>query len=121
MELISGVKRRRRWSDDVKLKILAEADQPGVRLADVARRHDVFPAQIRYWRKTMTTFALQGDLVPVNIVDEVGPGAEVRGLGQAGRFAPTIEVTLRNGRALKVPADIAPGTLRSLIVCVEAA
>jgi transposase len=50
MEVISGIKRRRRWSDEAKLTKLAEADQPGVRIGDVARRHDIYPAQIRLWR-----------------------------------------------------------------------
>jgi transposase len=37
MEIISGVERRRRWSDEAKLRILSEADQPGARIGDVAR------------------------------------------------------------------------------------
>ncbi|NRQ16339.1 hypothetical protein BHMPCIPO_03599 [Ensifer sesbaniae] len=56
MEIISGVERRRRWSKEAKLEILAEADQPGVRIGDVARRHDIYPAQIRLWRKTLSHF-----------------------------------------------------------------
>jgi hypothetical protein len=34
MEIFSGVERRRRWSKEAKLAILAEADQPGVRIGD---------------------------------------------------------------------------------------
>ena len=121
MELISGVERRRRWPDDMKLRIVAEADQPGVRIGDVARRHDIDPAQIRLWRNAFTEFGVPGALVPVKMIDEPGVGGDVarRGLGNAA--APLIEITLRNGRGLKVPADIAPGTLTALIVCVEAA
>jgi len=51
MEIISGIERRRRWSKAAKLEILAEADQPGVRIGDVALRHDIYPAQISLWRK----------------------------------------------------------------------
>jgi len=32
MELISGIERRRRWSDDAKLRILAEAEQSGAHI-----------------------------------------------------------------------------------------
>ncbi|MBZ9792601.1 transposase [Rhizobium sp. 3T7] len=53
MARISGVERRRRWSKEAKLEILAETDQPGVRIGDVARRHDIYPAQIRLWRAVM--------------------------------------------------------------------
>ncbi|UJW77585.1 transposase (plasmid) [Rhizobium sp. SL42] len=59
MEIISGVERRRRWSKEAKLAILAEADQPGVRIGDVARRHDIYPAQIRLWRKRLATSMCQ--------------------------------------------------------------
>lgn len=36
MEIITGVARRRRWRDEDKLRILAEADGPGAVIADVA-------------------------------------------------------------------------------------
>ena len=45
MEIISGTERRRRWSDEAKLRILAEADEPGARIGEVARRHDIHPAR----------------------------------------------------------------------------
>lgn len=32
MEIISDVERKRRWSEEAKLEIMAEADQPGVRI-----------------------------------------------------------------------------------------
>ena len=41
LEIISGVERRRRWSDADKLRIVAEADEPGARVAEVARRHEI--------------------------------------------------------------------------------
>ncbi len=40
MEILTGVERRRRWRLEDKLRIMAEAEQPGVRFAEVARRHD---------------------------------------------------------------------------------
>lgn len=116
MEIISGVERRRRWSKEAKLAILAEADQPGVRIADVARRHDIYPAQIRLWRKTLSHFDVSASFLPVHLVNEMS-------LGQmpAAGGAPVIKIQLRNGRSLKVPADIECKTLSSLIACVEAA
>lgn len=32
IEIMSGTERRRRWSDEAKLRILAEADEPGARV-----------------------------------------------------------------------------------------
>lgn len=36
----------RRWPDAVKAQIVAESFQPGVRIVDVARRHDLIPHQL---------------------------------------------------------------------------
>ena len=123
MEIVSGVERRRRWSDETKLRILAEADEPGARIGEVARRHDIYPQQIRTWRQTFSAPDSLPAFVPVNVVDR-GPGAlgrSARGPGPSVTQSPMIEISLRNGRSLKAPADVDRGTLASLIVCVETA
>ena len=51
LEIISGVERRRRWSDADKLRIVAEADEPGAKVAEVARRHEVSRSILWTWRK----------------------------------------------------------------------
>lgn len=51
MEILTGVERRRDWSDEEKLSILQEAADPDARIADVARRHDIKPQQIYTWRR----------------------------------------------------------------------
>ena len=38
--------RRRRWSDEEKGRIVAEAIAPGAVIADVARRHDLTPQHL---------------------------------------------------------------------------
>ncbi len=44
IEIMSGTERRRRWSDEAKLRILAEADEPGARIGEVAPvRHSSGP------------------------------------------------------------------------------
>jgi len=70
MEIISGVERRRRWSNAAKVEILAEADQPEMRIGDVARRHDIFPAQIRLWRRVLSPFDAPSSFIPVKLLDE---------------------------------------------------
>jgi len=51
MEILTGVERRRDWSDEEKLSILQEAADPDSRISDVARRHDIKPQQIYTWRR----------------------------------------------------------------------
>jgi transposase len=124
LEIVSGVERRRRWSDDAKLRILAEADEPGARIGEVARRHDIYPAQICAWRHTFSALDNLAAFVPVNVVDGGGVGTlggSGRGPGPSVTRSSTIEISLRNGRSLKAPADIDCTMLALLIACVEAA
>jgi len=116
IEVMSGVERRRRWSREAKLRILAETDQPGVRIGDVARRHDIYPAQIRLWRHTFGHFSA-ATFLPVQLVEEkCSEQAPV-----ASPASVAVEILLRDGRSLKVPADLDRRLLTSLIACVEAA
>ena len=41
----------RPWPDDVKARIVAECEEAGVRLGDVARRHGVSEKTLRKWRR----------------------------------------------------------------------
>ena len=51
LEIISGVERRRRWSAADKLRIVAEADEPGATVVEVARRHEISRSILWTWRK----------------------------------------------------------------------
>jgi transposase len=53
MTVLTGPERRRRWSDDERLKILTEAFSPGACVSEVARRHDVSTALIYGWRRKL--------------------------------------------------------------------
>lgn len=49
--VFSGPERRRRWSDEGRVRILEEAFAPGACAAEVARRHDVSTGLLYTWRK----------------------------------------------------------------------
>lgn len=51
--VMHGPERRRRWTDEERLRILAEAAAPGSGVADVARRHDISTARIYTWRNKL--------------------------------------------------------------------
>ena len=51
MEVIAGATGRRRWSDDVKTRIVAASFLPGARIADLARTHGTTRWQIHTWRR----------------------------------------------------------------------
>ena len=50
VEIIARTERRRKYSDAEKAAILAEADQEGVSVRDVARRHEIAESLIYNWR-----------------------------------------------------------------------
>ena len=50
IEVITGVERRRRWSEQDKARIVAESLKPGVIVAEVARRYGMHRNQLYGWR-----------------------------------------------------------------------
>ena len=53
LTVFSGPERRRRWSEEERLRILSEAFAPGACVADVCRRHDISSALIYTWRRKL--------------------------------------------------------------------
>lgn len=98
VEVLTGPGRRRKWSNDAKARIVEETLQPGVVVADVARRWQVSSQQVFTWRREMR----RGAGAPLNFVPIMAePTDEV--VERAG--VPLIEVQLA-GAVLR----IAPGT-----------
>jgi transposase len=119
---ILGRERRRTWSDEDKLRILAEARVPEVSLASVARRHDLCPQQLYAWRRLFREAAearVETPLVflPVEVSDASTRPAAPR----SRRRTKAVEVTLVGGRRLRVDPDIDPDTLCRLVQALERA
>ncbi|MEF2074548.1 IS66-like element accessory protein TnpA [Consotaella aegiceratis] len=51
IEVITGDRRRRSWSDEEKDRILAESTGPGASVSDVARRNGVNRGVLTVWRR----------------------------------------------------------------------
>ena len=122
-EVLVGPERRRRWSVEEKLRIVGEAAEPGARVADVARRHDVSRAQIYQWRAALRdgppTEAGSAVVGFVPVV-EVAPPPEPPAAPAFGA-GPPVEIGLRGGRSLRVAASLPTAALRRLIRAVEGA
>nr|NTA45144.1 transposase [Agrobacterium tumefaciens] len=117
MEIMSGTERRRRGSDEAKLGILAEADEPGACIGDTARRHDIHPGHVRLWRQSFSYPDRPTVFLPVDISEEVG----VSQPSTAVTRPSTVDILPRNGRCLKVLIDVELKLLGQLVACVEAA
>lgn len=132
VEVLDGVERRRRWSDEQKLTILMEIGLRGTTVSDVARRHEVTRQQLYSWRQELKRHgALRPDDRPVFLPigpppllsaptepEAAAPPTDPVGIPIT---APAIEVALSNGRRLCVAGDIGDAALLRLIRLVETA
>ncbi|MEO0792991.1 MAG: transposase [Pseudomonadota bacterium] len=115
---------RRRWSRENKLAIVPEASVPCVNISAVARRHGIKPALLYRWKKE---FALEATpemaLIPVVVGEPpltVGPVDPSQHVAATLPDADTIEITLANGRTVKVPAGLDAATLKRLLATIDA-
>ena len=51
--VITGVERRRTWTDDQKLELIEATLEPGANVSEIARAADIAPAQLYRWRKEL--------------------------------------------------------------------
>ena len=80
LEVLTGSKRRRDWTDDDKARAVAESCAPGAVASQVARRWQVSPRQLFTWRRARAaarraTTAGALSFVPV-VADASTPAAE---------------------------------------------
>ena len=127
LEIISGVERRRRWSDADKLRIMAEADEAGAKVAEVARRHEISRSILWTWRKQaragrLTMSDPPGFLpVVVDAVSAMDTAASEPSAASLQADAPpppdhrAITITLANGTRLEISAALSLPALSCII------
>lgn len=106
--VISGVERRRYWSDDQKLAIVEAAIAPGASVAAVARAADVAQSSIYRWRRQLC-----GEPVRPNGFAEVAVHADPSGRDQGG--APEMLVIEIRGATIRVPNGTSAGLLAAAL------
>jgi transposase len=75
VEIRTGIGRKRRWPDEEKGRIVAEAVAPGAVVAEVARRYDLTPQHLFGWIRAAKDgkFALPADVAPAFVPVVVEP------------------------------------------------
>ena len=121
-EVLSGPERRRRWSVEEKLRILAQSVAPGSSASLACRLHGISSGQLYTWRRQFRTGELTG-FAPVLVappVDELlaatGPIDPMPPDGAADR--PTgglIEVELPSGIKLRLTGAVDAALLRQVL------
>lgn len=111
--------RRRRFSKEMKLQIVAEShSEPGL-CATTARRHGISRSQLYEWRRLARAWQLDvaspvGDFIPALVVPEMEPATG--SLPNAGRM----EVVSANGRRVIVNRDVDVEALLRIMRGLEA-
>lgn len=119
-EVIVGVERRRRWSDEEKLSILSEVDVGGASVADVARRRDLTRQHIYEWRRQLRGKGLWPGSCGTVFLALDAPAEKP--LPEAAPVCTAeVEIAFSNGRVLRSRGGLADGDLARLIRLVETA
>jgi transposase len=121
-EVLAGPERRRRWSVEEKLRILAQSVAPGSSASLACRMHGISSGQLYTWRRQFRTGELTG-FAPVMVappVDELpaatAPIDPARPDGDADRPAGgLIEVELRSGIKLRLTGAVDTSLLRQVL------
>jgi transposase len=77
VEILGGLERRRRWSQDDKARIVEETLAPGAKVTEVARRNGVAAGVVFTWRRQARTIEQVGPrFAAVQIAAAVETGEE---------------------------------------------
>ncbi len=118
-EILTGAERRRHWSVDEKLRIVAEAEVEGRRVADIARRHDITRQHIYQWRRELRSKGFLSVVPPVFLPVELACEVPCRDGDTGAVREHHVEIGLRNGRTVRIAADVPDAVLHRMIRIAE--
>ena len=109
--------RRRRWSEDEKLRIVAESLSGPRLVSATARRHGISPGLLYTWRRAFRVKPIGVDdsapgFVPAIVVAEAQPGTPRGAIGR-------MEIVVAKGRRIIVDAGVDAAALARVIEVVE--
>jgi transposase len=116
-EVLVGPERRRRWSVEEKLRILAQSVAPGSSVMLVCRMHGISSGQLYTWRRQFRTGELTG-FAPVMVSPAVGellPADSALSEAAADQPAGMIEVELPSGVKLRLTGAVDATALRRVL------
>jgi transposase len=110
--------RRRRWSEDEKLRIVTESLAGPRLVSSTARRYGISPSLLFAWRRSfravpISKSAAKPAFVPAVVVAEPGPAVK------SGASIRRAEIVFSNGRHLIVDVGIDVVALARLVAALE--
>ena len=117
VEVITSVERRRRWSREEKLRIVAETARPEATVSQVARAHGMAPSQLFTWRRQLLAAAIgscdEHGFVPVRIATDAAAAASPTA-GERGH----IDIRLPSGVVVSVGSGVEVDALRRVLTAL---
>jgi transposase len=124
VEVISGVGRRRHYSDEEKQRLVTGAFQPGVTVVDYARQQGVCPSLLHRWRRQARrrsaaepSLASVSTFVPVTLA--AGDEAVTPTCSPPGGRSGLMEIDLGGGRCLRVDREVDAEALRRVLQVLD--
>ena len=118
VEVITSVERRRRWSREEKLRVVAETARADRTVSQVARAHGIAPGQLFTWRRQLLAATLgdgvgEGSFVPVRIAEAAASTP------YSTASPPRIEIRLVSGTVISVGGDVEVEPLRRVLAALS--
>jgi transposase len=128
VEVLGGVERRRRWSQDDKIRIIEETLAPGAKVTEVARRNGIAASVVFTWRRQARTVEKIGTcFAPVQIVAvetseqaaKVVPEADRRARSVSVARTGLIEIDFGSRGRVRVDAQVDADALARVLDVLE--
>jgi transposase len=123
VEVVTSAERRRRWSVQEKLRLVAESYRAVGGIGEVAAGADLHPSLLQRWRRQAREGTLVADrlgaggFVPIAISDTASAAAAPMPAAMASvpAIRGLVEIELPNGCRVRVEQDIPAVALRRII------
>jgi transposase len=123
VEIIVGGDRRRRWGLEEKLRIVAETQEPGACIREVAARPDVYPSLLHNWRRQAREGRLAAmppaSFVPVRVAAREPIATEPLPPADARQTTDIIEIVLPDGSQVRVGNAVNLSALRRVMTVLR--
>jgi len=119
IEVFTGAGRRRAWTAEQKLRIVAESHGAGETVSAVARRHGMTPQQLFGWRRAAAPVTGEYGPAFAPVIVEGAPSRVSVVQPSAGAGMSAIEIVI-GATTVRVPPGADVATLQTVLYAVRA-
>jgi transposase len=120
VEVITGDRRRRSWSEEEKARIVAESADPDANISEVARRNGVSRGLLTVWRRQARTASYDAPAFAQVRIAAPGADAIAAELHAGADANEKIEIDIAGAR-VRVPRCADAATLRTVVAALRSA